>query len=214
MTSVTILSLSLIRSFTQSISLTSGAVAQSEVCLLGMQVALSSIHTSGTFFCGDLVMKTLLRPFSLFRWFKKSSCQLLAKECAQSTGKLPRRLTQEQCDKGNWPRLKWPKMCWRAVKQKSSQIPKISLTWKSRIIMIKKTTQRNHYAIFALLLKVSMFGYWPFPCFSLFPSISWYLMPEVLFSSLQFKFAQCHTWVMKNNRILDASFHVMQQWTI
>ena len=27
--------------------------------------------------------------------------------------------------------------------------------------------------------------------------MSWYLMSEVLFSSLQFKFAQCHTWVMK-----------------
>ena len=33
----------------------------------------------------------------LFRWFKKSSCQLLAKECALSTGKLPGRLAQEQC---------------------------------------------------------------------------------------------------------------------
>ena len=28
---------------------------------------------------------------------KKSSCKLLAKECALSTGKLPRRLAQEQC---------------------------------------------------------------------------------------------------------------------
>ena len=56
-----------------------------------------SIPTSGTFFLWDLVMKTFLRPFSLFRWFKKSSCQLLAKECALSTGKLPRRLAQEQC---------------------------------------------------------------------------------------------------------------------
>ena len=58
--------------------------------------ALSSIPTSGTFFRGDWVMKTFLRPFSLFRWFKKNSCQLLAKECALSTGKLPRRLAQEQ----------------------------------------------------------------------------------------------------------------------
>ena len=41
--------------------------------------------------------KHFLRPFSLFRWFKKSSCQLLAKECALSTGKLPRRLAQKQC---------------------------------------------------------------------------------------------------------------------
>ena len=73
------------------------AVARSEASSLGMQAAPSSIPTSGTFFRGDLVMKTFLRPFSLFRWFKKSSCQLLAKECARSTGKLPRRLTQEQC---------------------------------------------------------------------------------------------------------------------
>ena len=29
--------------------------------------------------------------------FKKSSCQLLAKECALSAGELPRRLAQEQC---------------------------------------------------------------------------------------------------------------------
>ena len=58
------------------------AVAWSEVYLLQ-----SLIPTSGTFFRGDLVMKKFLRPFSLFRWFKKSSCQLLAKECALSTGK-------------------------------------------------------------------------------------------------------------------------------
>ena len=46
----------------------------------------------------DLVMKTFLRPFSPFRWFKKGSCQLLTKECARSTGKLPkkRRLAKEQ----------------------------------------------------------------------------------------------------------------------
>ena len=62
-----------------------------------VNTAPSSIPTSGTFFRGDLVMKTFLRPFSPFRWFKKSSCQLLAKECALSTGKLPRRLAQEQC---------------------------------------------------------------------------------------------------------------------
>ena len=73
-----------------------GAVAWSEACPLGMQVASSSIPTSGTFFRGDLVMK----KFSLFRWFKKSSCQLLAKEWALGTGKLPRRLAQEQIDAG------------------------------------------------------------------------------------------------------------------
>ena len=67
-----------------------GPVARLEASSLGMQAAPSSIPTSGTFFRGELVMKTFLRPFSLFRWFKKSSCQLLAKECALSTGKLPR----------------------------------------------------------------------------------------------------------------------------
>ena len=36
-------------------------------------------------------------PFFPFRWFKKGGCQLLAKECALSTGKLPRRLAQKQC---------------------------------------------------------------------------------------------------------------------
>ena len=49
------------------------------------------------FFHGDLVMKKILRPFSLFRCFKKSSFQLLALECALSTGKLPRRLAKERC---------------------------------------------------------------------------------------------------------------------
>ena len=44
-----------------------GAVAQSEASSLGMQAAPSSIPTSGTFFRGDLVMKTFLQPFSLFR---------------------------------------------------------------------------------------------------------------------------------------------------
>ena len=72
----------------------SGAVARLKACPLGMQAAPSSIPMSGTFFRGDLVMKRFLRPFSLFRWFEKSSCQLLAKECALSTGKLPRRLAQ------------------------------------------------------------------------------------------------------------------------
>ena len=74
-----------------------GEVAWSEACPLGMQAAPSSIPTSGTFFRRDLVMKTFLRPVSLYRWFKKSSCQLPAKECALITGKLPMRLAQEQC---------------------------------------------------------------------------------------------------------------------
>ena len=78
-----------------------GVVARSEACPLGMHAVLSSIPTSGKFFRGDSVMKTFIGPFSLFRYFKKSSCQLLAKECALSTGKLPTRLFQEQCGYGN-----------------------------------------------------------------------------------------------------------------
>ena len=42
---------------------------------------------------------------------------------------------------------------------------------KRRIIMIKKTIQRNHmFASFALLLNDAIFGYWPLPRFSLIPS--------------------------------------------
>ena len=36
-----------------------GAVARSEACSLGMQMAPSLIPTSGTFFHGDLVMKNI-----------------------------------------------------------------------------------------------------------------------------------------------------------
>ena len=39
-------------------------------------------------------MEKFLRPIPLFCWFKKNSCQLLAKECALS--KLPRSLDQKQ----------------------------------------------------------------------------------------------------------------------
>ena len=39
-------------------------------------------------------ISSAILPLSLIQ---KSSCQLLAKECALSTGKLPRRLVQEQC---------------------------------------------------------------------------------------------------------------------
>ena len=74
-----------------------GAVTRSEACPLGMEAAPSLIPMSSTFFHGDLVMKQFLRPFSLFCWFQKSSCQLLVKECALNTGKLPRRLAQDQC---------------------------------------------------------------------------------------------------------------------
>ena len=83
-----------------------------------MQAVPSSIPTSGTFFHGDLVIKQNLRPFAFFRWFKTSSCQLLAKECALTTGKLPRSLAQEHVVRVT----DHAQMCWRAVKQKSNQI--------------------------------------------------------------------------------------------
>ena len=57
---------------------------------LGNQEARRSILASGTFFREDLVMKIFLRPFFLFRWFKKSICQLMAKRCELSTGNLLR----------------------------------------------------------------------------------------------------------------------------
>ena len=50
-----------------SLALLELAVVRSEAYPLGKQAAPSSIPTSGTFFRGDLVMKTFLRPFSLFR---------------------------------------------------------------------------------------------------------------------------------------------------
>ena len=43
-----------------------GAVVRSEACPIGMQAAPSSIPTSGTFFRGDLFMKKIPRPLSLF----------------------------------------------------------------------------------------------------------------------------------------------------
>ena len=66
-------------------------------CPLSMQAAPSSIPTSGIFFHGNLVMKKKTTAILPLPQFKKSSGQLLAKECALSTGKLPRRLAQEQC---------------------------------------------------------------------------------------------------------------------
>ena len=74
-----------------------GAVAPSDAHPTGMRTVAGLILTSGNILPLSLVKKYFLRPFSPFRWFKKGSCQLLAKECALSTGKLPRRLAQEQC---------------------------------------------------------------------------------------------------------------------
>ena len=73
-----------------------GAVARSEKCPLGMEFDPHVRHILPWRF-GHWIISTAI--FVLFRWFKKSSYQVLAKECAPSTGKLPRRLAQEQCGK-------------------------------------------------------------------------------------------------------------------
>ena len=44
-----------------------------------LEVAPGLIPTSGTFLHGDLIMKTFVRPFFHFRWFKKGICRLLEK---------------------------------------------------------------------------------------------------------------------------------------
>ena len=72
---------------------------------------------------------------------------------------------------------------------------------------MKKAHKKNHmFAMFAMLLKDAIvlvndpfrvFRLFGVPIWRMVIVISWYLMSEVLFSSLQFKFAQCHTWVKK-----------------
>ena len=79
--------------------ISSGAVARSDSRPPGMRTITGSILTSGNILSWSLVMKQLLRPFSPFRCFKKGSCQLLAKECALSTGKLPKRLAQNNVER-------------------------------------------------------------------------------------------------------------------
>ena len=47
------------------------------------EVAGSTPAEVGNILSWKLIMKYFLRSFSPFRWFKKGSCQFLAKECAQ-----------------------------------------------------------------------------------------------------------------------------------
>ena len=47
------------------------------------EVAVSTPAEVGNILSWRLIMKYFLRSFSPFRWFKKGSCQFLAKECAQ-----------------------------------------------------------------------------------------------------------------------------------
>ena len=47
------------------------------------EVAGSTLAEVSNILLWRLIMKYFLRSFSPFRWFKKGSCQFLAKECAQ-----------------------------------------------------------------------------------------------------------------------------------
>ena len=59
-------------------------VAQLDVRLTGDQeVAGSTPAEIGNILSWKLIMKYFLRSFSPVCWFKKGSCQFLAKECAQ-----------------------------------------------------------------------------------------------------------------------------------
>ena len=72
-----------------------GRLVQSGASLTANQGVAGSSPCQATFFHWDWVMKKILRSFSFFHWFKKGRCQLLAKEWALITDKLPRRLAQE-----------------------------------------------------------------------------------------------------------------------
>ena len=65
-----------------------GAKARSVAMSLGNQEATRSILASSIFLREDLVIIIFLRSFFFFRRFKESSCRLMAKECALSTGNL------------------------------------------------------------------------------------------------------------------------------
>ena len=60
------------------------SVAQLDARPTGDQEVAGSIPAEiGNILSWRLIMKYFLRSFSPFRWFKKGSCQFLAKECAQ-----------------------------------------------------------------------------------------------------------------------------------
>ena len=74
----------------ENLNIRPGSVAQLDAHSTGDQEGILSLR---------LIMKSFLRSFSPFRWLKKGSCQLLAKECALSTGQPLSRFksAQEKC---------------------------------------------------------------------------------------------------------------------
>ena len=72
------------RLFSPVIFFMPASVAQLDARPTGDQeVAGSTPAEVGNILSWRLIMKYFLRSFSPFRWFKKGSCQFLAKECAQ-----------------------------------------------------------------------------------------------------------------------------------
>ena len=59
------------------------SVAQLDAHTGDQEVAGSTPAEVGNILSWRLIMKYFLRSFSPFHWFKKGSCQFLAKECAQ-----------------------------------------------------------------------------------------------------------------------------------
>ena len=86
-------SLSFIFHFLLSLSFISSTISSNTFAGLGgsvdvrptgdQEVAGSTPAKVGNILSWRLIMKYFLRSFSPFRWFKKGSCQFLAKECAQ-----------------------------------------------------------------------------------------------------------------------------------
>ena len=62
------------------------SAAQPDACLTGDQEVARSRLRFGTILSLRLIKKSFIRSVSPFRWFKKGSCQLLAKKSALSTG--------------------------------------------------------------------------------------------------------------------------------
>ena len=78
-----------------------GPLAQSGVSLTANQGVAGSNPGPAIFFHWDLVMKKFLRSFSLFHWFKKDSCQLLA--TGERMGTKCWQTAYEACPGTVWP---------------------------------------------------------------------------------------------------------------
>ena len=70
----------------------------------------------------QFIMNYFLQSFSPFRWFKKGSCQFLAKECAQYWLTIRGlNLHRKKCGYVNWPCSIWPQWVDWVVKPQHKQ---------------------------------------------------------------------------------------------